>query len=555
MPTMSYVPSPPSMTSLLERVTYSSPDCSAALRGTSLPQHLGNDVVRLALVAGIRKHVGLARLPQLADLCAHSSAQNVFARARNARLIMSGEIPAQDMMGEDCLPYCIWHPDVASEDTYRALATQYPSMKYQVGRACAVGGYIDLYRELDLLPDTSIAEEARENRGVQGAREIYDLIMAAPTRYKVMDDYTRKICNSPRAGAQLNADTAVIASMKSAKKHSAYFPAHWKPFNISEDWGIAENSVSPTPAVLGSAEMEIIDGPLPHDLPTMNKHLLILMAAYMGNVDRYARLRRPRPIKVELHCLLRGIYHSTFMATWLARNDSIVRAVGRHPNDIKGLRRAIHARRVMNNDIAHVTARNEAGQWTVPDDELPYWIWYPTMPQRNVMPRLAQLRPTMAAACLRACIAGNYFEDYEAILSLPGVVPDSGMLFEAGLHGWGGYYAEDILRRQEALGLGINDLPVDWNWEWKEMNPWGEGNRSSAELLGELKDWHEAVSSGQDGGMYEGWGLETGRIELWTSCPPWVRNAARASKYGFFADVSSFVFIEESKKPKPEDRT
>ncbi|KAI6785965.1 uncharacterized protein J7T54_006304 [Emericellopsis cladophorae] len=553
MPTLSFHPSPSSLTARLERVTYSRPDCSAALRGFSLPQHLGNDVVRLALVAGIRRHLDLARLPELADLCAYSSAQNVFARARNARLIMSGEIPGQDMMGEGCLPYCIWHPEVATEDTYRTLVTQYPSMKYQVGRACAVGGYIDLYRELDLLPDTSIAEEARENGGVQGAREIYHLIMAMPTRYKVMDDYTRKISTSPRAGAQLNADTAVIASMKSTRKYSADFPAHWRPFNIGEDWGIAEKSVSPKPAALGSAEMDLIDGPLPPDLPTMNKHLLILMAAYMGNVDRYARLRRPWPVKAELKCLLRGIYHSTFMATWLARNDSIVLAVGRHPSDIKALRRAIHARRVMNNDIAHVIARNEAGQWIVPDDELPYWIWYPTMPQRQVIPRLAQLRPTMAAACLRACIAANYREDFEAIINLPGVVPDSAMQFEAGLHGWGDYYAEDILRRQEALG--IEQLAADWNWEWKEMDPWREGNPSSVELLGELKDWHEAVSSGQDGGMYEGMGLETGRIELWMSCPRWVRNAARANKHGFFADVSSAVFREEPKKPTLKDKT
>ncbi|KAH6687770.1 hypothetical protein F5X68DRAFT_261127 [Plectosphaerella plurivora] len=482
MPTISFEPNQPSLTARLQRVTYSRSDCAAALRGTSLPQNLGNDVVRLALVAGIRKHLDLARLPGLADLCAHNSAQNVFARARNARLIMSGEIPAPDMMGEGCRPYCIWHPDVATEDTYRALATQYPSMKYQVGRACAVGGYIDLYRELGLLPDSSIAEEARETRDTHGAQEIYQLIMAAPTRYKVMDDYTRKIITSPCAGAQLNADTAVIASMKSARKHSADFPAHWRPFNISEDWGIAEHSVSLEAPALGNEETELIDGPLPFDLPTMNKNLLILMAAYMGNVDRYARLRRPSPVKAELKCLLRGIYHSTFMATWLARNNSIILAVGRHPKDVKALRRAINARRVMNNDIAHVTARNEAGEWIVPDDELPYWIWYPTMPQRGVMPRLAQLRPTMAAVCARACIAANYREDYEAIVDAPGMFPDSAMEFEAGLHGWGESYAEDIRRRQEALG--IQHLAADSDWEWKEMNPWREGNPSSVELLG-----------------------------------------------------------------------
>lgn len=548
MPTMSFGPGQLSLAARLKRVTYSRPDCRAALRGTtSLPQNLGNDVVRLALVAGIRRSVGLARLPELADLCAHGGAQDVFARARNARLIMSGEVPARDMMGEGRLPYCIWHPDVATEDTYRTVATQYPELRYQVGRACAVGGYIDLYRELDLLPDTSIAEEARENRDVSGAQAIYQLIMGMPTRYKVMDDYTRKIIASPSSGAQLNADTAVVASMKSTKKHAVEFATHWRPFNICEDWGIAEDTVSPEPPALGREELELIDGPLTPDLPTMNKQLLILMAAYMGNVDRYARLRRPSPIQAELMCLLRGIYHSTFMATWLARNDGVVRAVGRHTAGIKALRRAIHARRVMNNDIAHVTARDEAGQWVVPDDELPHWIWYPTMPDRNVLPRLAQLRPAMAAVCSRACIAGNYREGYEAIMGLPGVVPDSAMEFEARSHGWGDYYAQDLVRRQEALG--IEQLAADRDWKWKEMDPWREGNPSSVELLGELKDWHEAVGSGQDGGMYEGTGLETGRIELWVSSPPWVRDAARNSEYRFLADASSLVFREGSKNP------
>ncbi|CBF71445.1 hypothetical protein AN6781.2 [Aspergillus nidulans FGSC A4] len=42
----------------------------------------------------------------------------------------------------------------------RLRTHQYPSMRYQVGRACAAAGYFDLYKELDLLPDVSIAEEA-----------------------------------------------------------------------------------------------------------------------------------------------------------------------------------------------------------------------------------------------------------------------------------------------------------------------------------------------------------------------------------------------------------
>lgn len=51
---------------------------------------------------------------------------------------------------------------IAEETTYREVALPYPCMRYQIGRACAAAGYSHLYRGLDLFPDVSIAEEARE---------------------------------------------------------------------------------------------------------------------------------------------------------------------------------------------------------------------------------------------------------------------------------------------------------------------------------------------------------------------------------------------------------
>lgn len=75
----------------------------------------------------------------------------------------------------------------------------------QVGRACAVAGYVNLYKELVLLPDVHIAEEARDN----GCTEIYDLIMAQDVKYDVMNDYNRTVnLENPRQ-ANLNGDTAV----------------------------------------------------------------------------------------------------------------------------------------------------------------------------------------------------------------------------------------------------------------------------------------------------------------------------------------------------------
>jgi hypothetical protein len=60
-------------------------------------------------------------------------------------------------------------------------------MVYQVGRACAVAGYKDLYRELDILPEAYLAKKARES----GSLAIYEDIMSRPMQYAGMDDYDR----------------------------------------------------------------------------------------------------------------------------------------------------------------------------------------------------------------------------------------------------------------------------------------------------------------------------------------------------------------------------
>jgi hypothetical protein len=56
-----------------------------------------------------------------------------------------------------------------------------------------VGGYLSLFLELDLLPDVSIAEEAREaatgsGAGSEGSSAIFEHIMSQPVRYAVMND-------------------------------------------------------------------------------------------------------------------------------------------------------------------------------------------------------------------------------------------------------------------------------------------------------------------------------------------------------------------------------
>lgn len=126
-------------------------------------------------------------------------------------IIKHNTIPRMDH--KDQMPYCIWYPGFATEDTYRALARQNPVLRYNVGRACAVGGCLDLYLELDLLPDVTIAEEAREAGKInnsEGSTAIFNHIMSQPVRYRVMNDYDRTInIEDPEPGAYLNGDTAL----------------------------------------------------------------------------------------------------------------------------------------------------------------------------------------------------------------------------------------------------------------------------------------------------------------------------------------------------------
>jgi hypothetical protein len=72
---------------------------------------------------------------------------------------MSNVIPA-DIDSPYEYPYCIWYPDVALENTHREVAAKHFDLRHQVGRACTVAGYTDLYLKLDRLPDMSIDEEA-----------------------------------------------------------------------------------------------------------------------------------------------------------------------------------------------------------------------------------------------------------------------------------------------------------------------------------------------------------------------------------------------------------
>lgn|SRR5690625_4882886 len=91
--------------------------------------------------------------------------------------------------------------------------------------------------------------------------------------------------------------------------------------NITEDYSVAEGldgSPHLIPLPPDSPDVTLLYSPLPPNLPAfiINKDVLIPMAVYEGNLDRYKRLRRPYFIPNEIACVVRGIYHNTSFARW-----------------------------------------------------------------------------------------------------------------------------------------------------------------------------------------------------------------------------------------------
>ncbi|KAJ6186867.1 hypothetical protein N7519_001775 [Penicillium mononematosum] len=289
--------------------------------------------------------------PVIIDLC-NSSRFPEFVRARNARLVMSNVVP-DGLEITEAQPYCIWNPDFAEEDTYRQVAQRYPSMRYQVGRACAAAGYINLYRELDQLPDVSIAEEAREGN-TEGGDQIYQLIMSSPLKYALEWRFT------------LEEDSI------------EEFPP--EEIDIEEDRYMGPEYSEPDESRYDDVtpqEATLLWEPLPLDPPTLKKDLNTRSQKEMG--------------ETEARCVVRGIYHNRMFARWWQCNLSDA--------DWCDIQEAINARRVMINDI---------GTFTEDTPYKPWLIWWPLKPESSALSHLAERCPFMHVQLAIAAIYCDY---------------------------------------------------------------------------------------------------------------------------------------------------
>ncbi|KAK8135028.1 hypothetical protein PG984_007040 [Apiospora sp. TS-2023a] len=405
-------------------------DCFAAIKGEKAPQDTDSPVAKASLIRGIRLHYNFATSSAVTKLC-DQDAQ--IARARNARMIMSNEVPEQ--MAETERPYCIWHPDLASEETYRQLAGQYPEMRYHAGRACAAAGYHELYLELDLLPDVSIAEEAREG-ATDGGRLIYQHIMSSPCRYSVMDDRNRSVeLDKPQCPAFLNADTQVRWWLESrVQTPEGVGPA--RPRFAEEDTIEEDSRIHDTmfyhPELdrdLHPEEVRLLYEPLPPDLPSMKKALLIEMAAYDGNIDRYARLRHPLDswYTIEFMSVLRGIYHHSMFARWWGdqimhntpRAQCVDKVMPNPPdNERRGwtylhwIKQAISARRIMVNAVNERDLEEVKAHGWPRGIPYPTFLWWPHRPHQDWLWTLADYDEGFVEIAATTAIVCDYKDLY-----------------------------------------------------------------------------------------------------------------------------------------------
>lgn len=379
---------------------------------------------------------------------------------------MSDKIPEGMTSGD--IPYCIWYPDIAAEETYRKLALMYPQMAYHVGRACAVAGYTQLYKELSILPEVHIAEEAREC----GNMAIFEEIMSHPIRYSVMNDYELRI-EDPQGPAYLNGDTAVRwmldikqqledPSSPARAKDDVWDQIQLRPllrdavFNITEDLNInaADSDEAADKydweyrekhfvAVRNREVFQLLCQPLPADLPTVKKEILINMAAYHGNIDRYVRLRRPKLVPAEVECCMRGIYHHPTFARWWTTQ----------PNPGRSIRTAINARFIMSDILSGAPFA---------DTDIPYLIWWPQLATRNTYRHLAAVHKNMHVQIVHACIYANNNPDLFDEL-LPQITPTTA-LFAQAKRSCNPHYHDSLMARIAALGL---ECPVSVS-QWKD---------------------------------------------------------------------------------------
>lgn len=141
-----------------------------------------------------------------------------------------------------------------------------------------------------------------------------------------------------------------------------------------------------------------------------------------------------------------GIHlHTMFAKGW----DLELEAAG---CDEFGVRQAIHARYIMNNDLTHITEET-------PDRDLPDQVHYPELAQSSTYAELARRKPQMTVAIAMACILADYEEVYKSL----DMEPDDLLVIQdyvaAAYDSLNPFYLKDLASRNKYLAEVVKECP------------------------------------------------------------------------------------------------
>lgn len=193
------------------------------------------------------------------------------------------------------------------------------------------------------------------------------------------------------------------------------------------------------------------------------------MAAYYGNIERYSRLRCPRVIEGELGCLARGIYHNSMFALWCVTQTIPSRYNTRH------IKRAIHARMIMSNDLSRIV-NSDTMQPREEFKDMPYMIGYPIPAHDNTYKTLAKAVTSMRPAILHAAVYTKNKSLFDWLLDDLGMAPTRPALQEAHAQKWGigddhpSYFIDRLKANSEELGIDP-DAREAFSWKMYSAKP------------------------------------------------------------------------------------
>ena len=272
---------------------------------------------------------------------------------------------------------------------------------------------------------------------------------------------------------------------------------------VGDGWGRPqEEKYRYVPRQSNEEMLALLWNPLPRDLPPGNKDLLIVMAAYYGNVDRYERLRRPMyvsPHWVHEACIVRGIHHNTMFAKWWSLQQT----------DSKEIHRAINARFIMNNDLSRITD-------DTPDEALPSQIWYPLRAQPATYVEYARRKPRMKPEVARALIVCNYqnewdeldFEPFHELITEAAASPNP-------------HYLRDLQRRCKERGIEHIDpnreqLKVR-GCDYLAVKASNQVLDPSSDFLPRSLTMDNVLADESVGEIYNGYGVDASSVELFAA--------------------------------------